>query len=81
MSAVRIPLVVEVTYHENGFLEPKAVIFNDTTYEVDKVLGKRNYCPMVGCFCPTEYKVYMGGTVKKIYFEESTGKWFSVKYI
>ncbi len=80
MSAVRIPLVVEVIYYENGHFEPSSIIFDDISYNVDKVIRKGNYCPKnIGCLAPIEYTIMVEGQTKKIYFEEHTKKWFSVK--
>lgn len=82
MMDVRVPLVVEVLYHENGYFEPSSIIFNDISYDVDRVIKKGHYCPKgIGCLAPVEYTIMVGGQIKKIYFEEHNKKWFSVKRI
>lgn len=76
----RIPIAVEVMYDDKGSIVPKKLFYKGKTYEIEKLIGTRNYTPYgVVCKDPTEYVTVIDGMKRKIYFEKSTNKWFSVK--
>lgn len=76
----RIPISVEVVFDDKGGLIPKKLFYKGKTYEIDKLVGVRAYCPVgIACVSPTEYITIIDGFKRKIYFEQNTNKWFSVK--
>ena len=76
----RTPLSVGVVYRQDGEILPVLIIYGGKKFQVDKILDKRKRAPLtVGSVAPVEYTVLVAGETKKIYFEEDTGKWFSVK--
>ncbi len=73
----RIPISVEVIYDDKGSVVPKKLFYKGKEFEIEKVIGTRAYKPYgIICKDPTEY---VTGMKRKIYFEQSTNKWFSVK--
>lgn len=82
MTYLRIPLAVGVIYSADGVFKPKTISVNGEKFSVDRVLYKKNYCPKsVMAIAPIEFTVLVEGEIKKIYFEQDTGKWFSVKRV
>lgn len=76
----RMPLAVEVLFTSDGRLLPRRLHFGGETYEIERVIAHRNYCPQtVACIAPIEFTVQIGDAYKKIYYEMDTGCWFSVK--
>ena len=76
----RIPISVEVVFDDDGALIPKKLFYKGRAFEIERLIGIRNYCPPgIPCESPTEYVAVIGGLRRKIYFEQSTNKWFSVK--
>lgn len=79
MKYLRIPLAVGVIYSADGTFKPKTISVGGQSYQIDKILYKKNYCPKsVPAIAPVEFTVLVFGKTKKIYFERDTGKWFSV---
>lgn len=76
MSHIRVPLGVNVYYMEDGEMRIKSIVFDDRTFEVQKIIKKRRIAPPVSCIAPIEYTIKIDGKVKKIYFEAETNKWF-----
>lgn len=82
MKYKRIPLAVGVVYSADGNFKPKTISVNGEKFLIDRVLYKKNYCPKsVMAIAPIEFTVIVAGEIKKIYFEQDTGKWFSVKRV
>ena len=82
MTYQRIPLAVGVIYSADGIFKPKTISVNGEKFSIERVLYKKNYCPKsVGAIAPIEFTVLVEGETKKIYFEQDTGKWFSVKRV
>ncbi len=82
MKYIRVPLAVGVVYSADGNFKPKTILVNGEKFAIDRVLYKKNYCPKsVSAIAPIEFTVLVEGETKKIYFEQDTGKWFSVKKI
>lgn len=78
----RIPLAVDVLFMPDGRLKPRKLIYNDTVFEITRVVGIRPYCPrVVRCIAPIEYTVIVDDIEKQIYYEEDTNTWFSVKEV
>lgn len=78
----RVPLKIDVEFLPEGGFLPLRIIFNEIKYEIDRILKVKKYCPQVAsCISPIEYTVYIGGIEKKIYYEEDTKSWFSIKEI
>ena len=76
----RMPLSVGVVYRMDGKITPVVIICEDKKYHIDKIFDVKKHAPLtVGSVAPLEYTVLVSGETKKIYFEEDTGKWFSVK--
>lgn len=76
----RIPISVEVIYDDDGALIPKKLFYKGRTYDIERLIGIRRYCPQgIRGVDPTEYVTVIDGLRRKIYFEPSTNKWFSVK--
>ncbi len=79
MKYTRIPLSVGVIYSADGTFKPKTISVGGEKFSVDRVLYKKNFCPKsVPAIAPIEFTVLVEGEAKKIYFEQDTGKWFSV---
>lgn len=78
----RIALRVDAEFLAEGGFLPTRVIFDEKTYEIKKILRIKKYCPQtVGCIAPIEYTVVIDNIEKKIYYEEETKSWFSIKEI
>ncbi len=78
----RIPLAVGVIYSADGVFKPKTISVNGEKFVIDRVLYKKNYCPKsVPAIAPIEFTILVEGETKKIYFEQDTGMWFSVKKV
>lgn len=76
----RTPLSVGVVYRMDGKITPVIIICEDKKYPIEKIIDVCKHAPMtVGSMAPLQYTVLVAGETKKIYFEEDTGKWFSVK--
>lgn len=76
----RIPLSVEVVFDDDGVLIPKKLFYKGKAFEIERLIGVRQYSPTgITCVTPTEYVTVIGGFKRKIYYEQSTNKWFSVK--
>ena len=76
----RMALAVEVLFTPDGHLLPRRLEFGGETYEIERVLSHKRFCPqVVACIAPIEFLVLIGGTHKKIYYEPDTGCWFSIK--
>ena len=76
----KIPLSVGVIFSKSGELLPHTVIFNGEKFPIEKILSRRNRCPLVvPAIAPIEYTVKIEGEEKRIYFEKDSGKWFSVR--
>lgn len=76
----RMPLSVGVVYKTDGKITPVIIIHENQKFSIDKILDvKKHAPPTVGSVAPYQYTVLVSGETKKIYFEEDTGKWFSVK--
>lgn len=82
MKYERIPLIMDVLFKEDGTMKPRKLIFEGKTYDIQRVIRVRKYCPTtVPCIAPIEYTVQIDNIEKKIYFERESNKWFSVKKI
>lgn len=78
----RIPLKIDVEFLPEGGFLPMRVIYEEQIYDIDKILKVKKYCPQtVGCISPVEYTVFISGIEKKIYYEEDSKSWFSIKEI
>ena len=78
----RKPLSVGVVYRQDGRILPIVVICDGEKFQIDRILDEKKHAPItVGSISPVEFTVLVSGEEKKIYFEEDTGKWFSVKEI
>ncbi len=76
----RMPLSVGVVYRQDGKILPVLIICEGGKFQIDKILDQKKHAPLaVGSIAPIEFTVLVAGETKKIYFEEDTGKWFSVK--
>lgn len=76
----RTPLSVGVVYRADGKILPVVIIYDDKKFQIDKIIDSKKRAPKaVGSISPIEFTVLVAGETKKIYFEEDTGKWFSVK--
>ena len=76
----RMALAVEVLFTPHGRLLPRRLEFGGETYEIERVLSHKRFCPqVVACIAPIEFLVLIGGAHKKIYYEPDTGCWFSIK--
>ena len=76
----RIPIAVEVIYDDKGSIIPKKLFYKGKTFNIERLVGTRQYSPCgIVCKDPTEYVTVIDGMKRKIYFEQSTNKWFSVK--
>ena len=76
----RMALAVEVLFTPDGRLLPRRLEFGGETYEIERVLSHKRFCPqVVACIEPIEFLVLIGGANKKIYYEPDTGCWFSIK--
>ncbi len=79
---IRIPLAVGVIYSADGVFKPKTISVNGEKFLIDRILYKKNYCPKsVPAIAPIEFTILVEGETKKIYFEQDTGMWFSVKKV
>lgn len=79
---IRVPLTVGVIYLKNGNFKPKTIFVDGESFSVDKVLYRKNFCPKsVPAIAPIEFTILVEGETKKIYFEQDTGMWFSVKKV
>lgn len=77
---MRIPISVEVIYEENGKIVPKKLHYRNRTFEIARFIGTRRCCPEgISCVSPFEFVVVIDNQKRKLYFEPSTNKWFSVK--
>ena len=71
---------MEVVYDDDGSIVPKKLFYKGKTLEIEKLIGTRACSPYgIVCNDPTEYVTVIDGMKRKIYFEKSTNKWFSVK--
>lgn len=77
MSLKRLPLSIDVRFSKNGEMYPKRILYNDTSFEISKILEKRKIY-RVASFAPVEYTVIVDGKRKKIYFEQESNSWFAV---
>ena len=76
----RMPLAVEALFTCEGRLLPKRLQFAGETYEIERLISHRRFCPQtVACIAPIEFTVEIAGAYKKIYYEPDTGCWFSGK--
>ena len=82
MSVVyrKIPLGVTAVFMPDGELTPKGLTYEDSTFQIDKVISKIPRAPrVVKAVAPIEYTVMIRGREKKIYYEADTNTWFSVR--
>ena len=78
----RIPLTIDALFLPDGTFKPKKLIYNDTVFEITRIVSVRPYCPrVVRCIAPIEYTVIIDGTERQIYYEGDTNTWFSVKEV
>ena len=78
----RIPLAVDALFMTDGSSKPKKIYYRDTAYEITKVMQIRKYCPrVVRCIAPVEYTIMVDSQEKKIYYEQDTNTWFSIKEV
>ena len=77
----RINLTVEASFSPEGNMVPRRVIYNQVYYPILLVLDRKAAAPEgVRCKDPIEYTTLMIGRImKKLYYEPSTGIWFSVR--
>lgn len=78
----RKQLEVLASFGTDGALKPFKLIYKDRSFEITKVKRVRRHCPQeVGCIAPLEYTVIVDGVERKIYFEQDSNTWFSVKEV
>lgn len=78
----RIPLTVDALFLPDGSLKPQKLIYNETVFEITRIVSVRPRCPrVVRCIAPVEYTVIIDGIEKQIYYEEDSNTWFSVKEV
>ena len=78
----RIPLTVDALFLPDGSLKPQKLIYNETVFEIARIVSVRPRCPrVVRCIAPVEYTVIIDGIEKQIYYEEDSNTWFSVKEV
>lgn len=76
----RIPISVEAVFDDDGALIPKKLFYKGRAFSIERLIGIRQYCPPgISCISPLEYVMVIDGLRRKIYFEQSTNKWFSIK--
>lgn len=76
----RIPLTIDATFSTDGKLRPRRLFFEGRYFEIDRILSVRRFKPpQVAAIAPIEYTVVIDGVEKCIYYEPSSGTWFSVK--
>ncbi|MCH5165082.1 MAG: hypothetical protein J1G01_01615 [Clostridiales bacterium] len=76
----RIPISVEVIFGDDGAIIPKKLFYKGRSFEIEKLIGIRRYCPPeISCISPIEFNAVICGLRRKIYYEQSTNKWFSIK--
>lgn len=76
----RIPISVEAVFDDDGALIPKKLFYRGRAFNIERLIGIRHYCPSdIACVSPLEYVMVIDGLRHKIYFEQSTNKWFSIK--
>jgi len=78
----RVPLAVEALFQTDGRILPRRLHYGDAVYEVERILSVKRFCPqVVACIAPVEYTVQITGHFKKIYYEEETATWFSIREV
>ena len=78
----RIPLTVDALFLPDGTFKPRKLIYNDTVFEITRIVQIRPYCPrVVRCTAPIEYTVIIDNVERRIYYENDTNTWFSVKEV
>ena len=79
---IRIPLAVDALFLPDGTLKPQKLIYNDIVFEINRIVSVRPYCPrVVRCIAPIEYTVIIDNVERRIYYENDTNTWFSVKEV
>ena len=78
----RIPLTIDALFLPDGTFKPQKLIYNDTVFDIPRVVRIRPYCPrVVRCIAPMEYTVIIDSVERQIYYEADTNTWFSVKEV
>ena len=78
----RIPLTVDALFLPDGTFKPRKLIHNDTVFDITRIVQIRPYCPrVVRCIAPIEYTVIIDNVERRIYYENDTNTWFSVKEV
>ena len=79
MRACRIPIEVLALMRADGSVIPRAVLVKGEKFEITRILGISSQYPCgVPCISPIEFSVVINSIEKKIYYERSSGTWFSV---
>ena len=73
---------MDALFLPDGSLKPRKLIYNETVFDIIRIVNVRPYCPrVVRCIAPVEYTVIIDGIEKQIYYEGDTNTWFSVKEV
>lgn len=76
----RLDLDVEGIFRSDGSVVPEALLIGGRKFEITRILSRRvRYSAGVPCVAPVEFRVVISGYEKKIYYEQSSGKWFAVR--
>jgi competence protein ComEC len=73
---------VDALFLPDGTFKPRKLIHNDTVFDITRIVQIRPYCPrVVRCIAPIEYTVIIDNVERRIYYENDTNTWFSVKEV
>lgn len=79
---VRTPIGIEALFLIDGSFVPKKLWYNGKSFEIIRVVRKRNYSPwQVRAIATIEYTVIIDDAERQIYYEPESNKWFSVKEV
>ncbi len=79
MGSRRVPLDVLAVMRQEGNVIPKAVFKDGERFDITRIIGIMQIHPAgVPSVAPLRYTVVIEGRIKEIYYESSSGKWFSV---
>lgn len=79
---LRIPLTMDALFSTDGTVTPLKFYYKGRAYDIMRILGRKKHCPPgVRAIAPLEYSVLIDGRERKIYYEEDSNTWFSVKEV
>ena len=77
---VKVPLSVEAVFAPDGTLTPKKLRFEGEVFAIDRITRRHRHCPSgISCRAPLAFETVICGIKKTIYYEHTSGTWFSVK--